>query len=140
MEQDKKEPDRNISLLKHERIEKIEVSVGDEIYSGEWTADSDAFSVSSDSGKIMQVSVCEDTEPDREEITYERYPHLYGPRWILKKKENDLFFGTARKETGLRSLKMCCLAGQWICPGDCCLLFHWPLRALSWKRCFRLFR
>lgn len=92
MEQDKKEPDRNISLLKHERIEKIEVSVGDEIYSGEWTADSDAFSVSSDSGKIMQVSVCEDTEPDREEITYERYPHLYGPRGILKKEGKRFVF------------------------------------------------
>lgn len=85
MTQEKEASRGGASLFEEEQIYRMSFTLDQEKYAGERRAGADSFVVASETGKKLLVQVRENTE-EIEEFPYERYPHLCGPRRVIREE------------------------------------------------------
>lgn len=105
MTQEKGEAGTGSHLFEEEQIYRMSFLLDQERYSGERKARADSFVVASEAGEKLFVLVRENAE-EKADLPYEQYPHLHGPRRVIREKKrafilNDLleepFYETIEK-------------------------------------------
>lgn len=95
MTQEKEEAGTGSHLFEEEQIYRMSFSLDQERYSGERKAGADSFVVASEAGKKLFVLVRENAAEEKADLSYEQYPHLHGPRRVIREEKrtfilNDL--------------------------------------------------